>query len=87
MSTTTRARSDGFQRLSWGRHRQAAAFRAINTDWRVFDHVSSEKTDPILKKKTLRPDILILEPGVPPICLEAEFEPANSVEPERPILL
>ena len=58
----------------------AAAFREINTDWRVFDHVSSENTEAILKKKALRPDILILEPGVPPICLETEFEPANSVE-------
>lgn len=58
----------------------AAAFREINTDWRVFDRVSSENTDAILKKKALRPDILILEPGVPPICLETEFEPANSVE-------
>jgi hypothetical protein len=58
----------------------AAAFREINTDWRVFDHVSSENTDAILKKKSLRPDIMILEPGVPPICLETEFAPANSVE-------
>ena len=58
----------------------AAAFREINTDWRVFDRVSSENTEAILKKKALRPDILILEPGVPPICLETEFEPANSVE-------
>ena len=58
----------------------AAAFRDINTDWRVFDHVSSENTDAILKKKALRPDILILEPGIPPICLETEFEPANTVE-------
>ena len=37
----------------------AAAFREINTDWRVFDLVSSENTDAILKKKALRPDILI----------------------------
>ncbi len=58
----------------------AAALREINTDWRVHDHVSSENTEAILKKKALRPDILILEPGVPPICLETEFEPANSVE-------
>jgi hypothetical protein len=58
----------------------AAAFRDINTDWRVFDHVSSENTEALLKKKALRPDILILEPGVPPICIETEFEPANSVE-------
>jgi hypothetical protein len=58
----------------------AVAFREINTDWRVFDHVSSENTEAILRKKALRPDILILEPGVPPICLETEFEPANSVE-------
>jgi hypothetical protein len=39
----------------------AAAFREINTDWRVFDHVSSENTEALLKKKALRPDILILE--------------------------
>jgi hypothetical protein len=58
----------------------AAALREINTDWRIYDHVSSENTEAILKKKALRPDILILEPGVPPICLETEFEPANSVE-------
>lgn len=58
----------------------AAALRDINTDWRVFDHVSSENTEAIFKKKALRPDILILEPGVPPICLETEFEPAQSVE-------
>jgi hypothetical protein len=43
----------------------AVAFREINTDWRVFDHVSSENTEAILRKKALRPDILILEPGVP----------------------
>jgi hypothetical protein len=58
----------------------AAAFREINTDWRLLDQVSSENTEAILKKKALRPDILILEPGVPPICLETEFEPANTVE-------
>lgn len=58
----------------------AAALREINTDWRVHDHVSSENTDAIFKRKSLRPDILILEPGVPPICLETEFEPANTVE-------
>src|SRR5690349_14354081 len=58
----------------------AAAFREINTDWRIFDHVSSENTEALLKKKALRPDILILEPGVPPICLETEFEPAVTVE-------
>ena len=48
----------------------AVAFREINTDWRVFDRV--------FKKKALRPDILILEPGGPPICLETEFEPADT---------
>src|ERR1700688_4802014 len=58
----------------------AEAFREINTDWRIFDHVSSENTEAILRKKALRPDVLILEPGVPPICLETEFEPANTVE-------
>ena len=54
--------------------------REINTDWREHDHVSSENTEAILKKKALRPDILIQEPGLPPICLETEFEPAGSVE-------
>lgn len=58
----------------------AAAFREINTDWRVYDHVSSENTEALMKKKALRPDILILEPGVPPICLETEYAPAHSVE-------
>lgn len=58
----------------------AAALREINTDWRVYDHVSSENTEALVKKKALRPDILILEPGVPPICIETEYEPANSVE-------
>jgi hypothetical protein len=58
----------------------AAAFRAINTDWRVYDHVSSENTESLAKKKTLRPDVLIVEPGVPPICIETEYEPAVSVE-------
>lgn len=58
----------------------AALLREINTDWRVYDHVSSENTESILRKKSLRPDILILEPGVPPICLETEFSPAGSVE-------
>src|SRR5260370_35686414 len=57
----------------------AAAFREINTDWRVYDRVASEKTE-AFKKKALRPDILIIEPGVPPICLETEFEPALTVE-------
>ncbi len=58
----------------------AEVFREINTDWRVYDRVSSENTEALTKKKALRPDILILEPGVPPICLESEFEPAHSVE-------
>src|ERR1700737_960191 len=58
----------------------AAALREINTDWRVYDHVSSENTEALVKKKSLRPDILILEPSVPPICIETEYEPANSVE-------
>src|SRR5260370_41607135 len=57
----------------------AAAFREINTDWRVYDRVASEKTE-AFKKKALRPDILIIEPAVPPICLETEFEPALTVE-------
>jgi hypothetical protein len=58
----------------------ATALREINTDWRVYDHVSSENTESLSKKKALRPDILIVEPGVPPICIETEYEPANSVE-------
>src|ERR1700738_1616996 len=58
----------------------AAAFREINTDWKVFDHVSSENTAALLKKKALGPAILILEPAAPPICLETEFEPAHTVE-------
>jgi hypothetical protein len=58
----------------------AAAFRAINTDWQVYDHVSSENTESLSRKKALRPDILIVEPGVPPICIETEYEPAVSVE-------
>lgn len=44
----------------------ADVFRAINTDWRVHDLVSSENTHGLLKKKALRPDIFIIEPGVPP---------------------
>jgi hypothetical protein len=58
----------------------AAVLREINTDWRVYDHVSSENTDSLVKKKALRPDILILEPGIPAICIETEYEPAKSVE-------
>src|SRR5260370_1922762 len=57
----------------------AAAFREINTDWRDEDRVASEKTE-AFKKKALRPDILIIEPAVPPICLETEFEPVLTVE-------
>jgi hypothetical protein len=59
--------------------RIAAAFREINTEWQV-DAVSSESTEALSKKKGLRPDILIIEPGAPPICLETEYEPGISVE-------
>jgi len=55
-------------------------FRAINTDWRLYDQVSSENSHGLLKKKALRPDILIIEPGVPPICVETEYEPGASIE-------
>lgn len=58
----------------------ADVFRAINTDWRVYDQVSSENTHGLAKKKALRPDILIIEPGVPPICVETEYEPGMTVE-------
>jgi hypothetical protein len=58
----------------------ADVFRAINTDWRKYDQVSSENTDGLLKKKALRPDILIIEPGAPPICVETEYEPGMTVE-------
>jgi hypothetical protein len=58
----------------------AAALRDLHTDWSVSDYVSSENTEAILKKRSLRPDILILEPGLPPICIETEFEPATNVE-------
>jgi hypothetical protein len=58
----------------------ADVLRAMYTDWRLFDQVSSENTHGLLKKKALRPDILIIEPGVPPICLETEYEPGMSVE-------
>ena len=58
----------------------ADVFRAINTDWRLYDQVSSENTHGLEKKKALRPDILIIEPGVPPICVETEYEPGMSVE-------
>src|SRR2546423_1024226 len=57
----------------------AAAFRAINTDWQVYDHVSSENTESLSTKKALRPDILIVEPGGQ-IRIERECEPAVSVE-------
>src|SRR5688572_9556399 len=58
----------------------AEVLREINTDWRVYDQVSSENTDGLSKKKALRPDILITVPGVPPICLETEYEPGATVE-------
>lgn len=58
----------------------ADVFRAINTDWRLYDHVSSENTGALSKNKALRPDILITVPGAPPICLETEYEPGVSVE-------
>jgi hypothetical protein len=58
----------------------ADVFRAMNTDWRKYDQVSSENTHGLLKKKALRPDILIIEPGVPPICVETEYEPGMTVE-------
>lgn len=54
--------------------RIADALRALNTDWRVHDQVSSENTHGLAKKKALRPYILIIEPGVPPICIETESE-------------
>ena len=47
----------------------ADVFRAINTDWRLFDQVSSENTEGLSKNKALRPDILITVPGALPICL------------------
>ena len=62
----------------------ADVFRAINTDWRLYDHVSSENTEGLSKKKALRPDILITVPGAPPICLETEYERACQ---SRPTLL
>jgi hypothetical protein len=52
----------------------AAVLRDINTDWLAYDHVVSENTDAFFKKKALQPDILIVEPGVPPICLETEYD-------------
>lgn len=58
----------------------ADVLRAMNTDWRLYDHVSSENTEGLSKKKALRPDILITVPGAPPICLETEYEPGLSVE-------
>jgi hypothetical protein len=58
----------------------ADVFRAMNTDWRLYDHVSSENTGGLSTKKALRPDILITVPGAPPICLETEYEPGLSVE-------
>lgn len=36
----------------------ADVFRAINTDWRLYDHVSSENTEGLSKKKALRPSKL-----------------------------
>jgi hypothetical protein len=39
----------------------ADVFRTINTDWRLFDQVSSENTEGLSKKKALRPDILITD--------------------------
>jgi hypothetical protein len=57
----------------------AAVLRQINSDWRCTDHVTSENTD-AFTKKALRPDILILDPGIPAIVIETEFDPANSVE-------
>lgn len=58
----------------------ADVFRAMNSDWRLYDRVSSENTHGLLKKKALRPDILIIEPGAAPICVETEYEPGVTVE-------
>jgi len=58
----------------------ADVLRSMNSDWRTHDHVSSENTHGLAKKKALRPDILIIEPGVPTVCIETEYSPGLSVE-------
>ena len=44
--------------------------------------VRSENTRAIADRPGLRPDILITAPGRAPVVLEAEYLPANTVEPE-----
>jgi hypothetical protein len=58
----------------------SAILRDINTDWLAYDLVISENTDTFFKGKGLRPDILIIEHGVPPIVVETEYQPALTVE-------
>ena len=44
--------------------------------------VHSENTQAIAGHPGLRPDILVITPGAAPVVVEAEFEPAHSVESE-----
>ncbi|MDE2821984.1 MAG: hypothetical protein OXK79_00580, partial [Chloroflexota bacterium] len=45
-------------------------------------NVRSENTQAIVGQAGLQPDIVITEAGRAPIIIEAEFEPARTVEPE-----
>lgn len=59
----------------------AGLLRGTRKAWRDGDVVISENTRR-LARSTERPDILVIEPQVSPVCIETEVEPATNVEKE-----
>lgn len=59
----------------------AAQLRQTRQAWRDLDVVRSENTG-MLKGSAGRPDILVVEPNVSPVCIETEVLPAVTVERE-----
>ena len=57
----------------------AARLRETRHAWRDSDVVRSENTR-MLKGNAKRPDILVLEPNVAPVCIETEVVPAVTLE-------
>lgn len=57
----------------------ASILRSTRHSWRRDDVIRSENTG-VLKDVGKRPDILIDEAAVSPVVVEAEFEPANTVD-------
>src|SRR5271155_4030235 len=57
----------------------AALLRKTRRAWGESDVVRSENTG-MLKGNAKRPDILVLEPNVSPVCIETEVVPAATLE-------